>query len=217
MASSLPAPGRRDRQKFSRRLRILRAARRLFARRGFSQTAMEDVADSAKLAVGTIYNYFPSKTDLLLAIIGRETGSLLERGRALAGNPPDSPLAAMTALTELFVGDLLKGDRRLWRELFAAAITDPRSIGARMFEADRQLIALLAELIADFKQRGALAETLDETRAATVVYSVCFSLLTAYLIDDRMEPETIRSEIRRGIAIVLDGMRPSDPSGGELP
>ena len=44
---------------------------------------MEDVAARAGLAVGTIYNYFPSKSDLLLAIIRRETESLVARGQKI--------------------------------------------------------------------------------------------------------------------------------------
>jgi AcrR family transcriptional regulator len=214
MASSFTAspPGRRDRQKLERERRILRSAERLFARNGFAATAMENVATGAKLAVGTIYNYFPSKTDLLLAIIGRETNSVLRRGREVVDDAGSEPLAAIIALTDLFVDDLLSGDRRLWRELMAAAITNPSTIGARMFEADTQLIALLAESIERFKAAGTFAENLDASRAAIVIYSICFSLLTAYLIDDRLSAEVIRGEIHRAIAIAIEGLRPS-PTG----
>ena len=68
--------GRRDRQKQEREHRIVQAAGELFARKGYSDVAMEDVAARAGLAVGTIYNYFPSKSALLLAIVRRETESL---------------------------------------------------------------------------------------------------------------------------------------------
>ena len=73
--------GLRDRQKQQRERRIVKAAEKLFARKGYAEVAMEDVAASAGLAVGTIYNYFPSKSALLLAIVRSETESLLARGR----------------------------------------------------------------------------------------------------------------------------------------
>lgn len=201
------APGLRDRQKQQRAQRILRVAERLFARNGYAATAMENVAAGAKLAVGTIYNYFPSKTDLLLAIIGRETDSVLQRGREIIEKPGKEALETIIALTDLFVDDLLKGDRRLWRELMAAAITSPGSIGARLFEADTQLMALLAEVIARCKASGAFPDSLDEGRAATVIYSICFSMLMAYFIDDRLAAEVIRGEIHRGIEIAVNGLR----------
>ena len=65
--------GLRARQKQERERRILKAAEQLFARKGFAGVAMEDVAARAGLAVGTLYNYFPSKLALLLAILRRET------------------------------------------------------------------------------------------------------------------------------------------------
>ena len=74
MSSSLNTQplGLRDRQKLERERRIVRAVEKLFARKGYADVVMEDVAERAGLAVGTIYNYFPSKSALLLAIIRRE-------------------------------------------------------------------------------------------------------------------------------------------------
>src|ERR1700722_9080587 len=76
---SAPATGRRELQKHARERRILSAARRLFDRKGYAKTSMEDVADRAGLAVGTLYNYFHSKDHLLLGIMRREADGLLPR------------------------------------------------------------------------------------------------------------------------------------------
>ncbi len=51
---------------------IRRAAIRVFARKGFHRARAEEIAEEAGVAVGTIYNYFKSKEDLLLAIFQRE-------------------------------------------------------------------------------------------------------------------------------------------------
>ena len=63
---------------------------------------MEDVAARAGLAVGTIYNYFPSKSALLLAIVRRETESLLARGRKILDDPPRDPVAAVSRSPRFF-------------------------------------------------------------------------------------------------------------------
>ncbi len=52
--------------------RIRQIATRVFARKGFYGTRMKDIADEADVAVGTIYNYFRSKEDLLLSILEGE-------------------------------------------------------------------------------------------------------------------------------------------------
>jgi AcrR family transcriptional regulator len=51
------------------RTKILDASRKLFARRGFSETSMGDIARSAQVARATVYNNFDDKQDILAAII----------------------------------------------------------------------------------------------------------------------------------------------------
>jgi AcrR family transcriptional regulator len=51
------------------RTKIIEAARRLFARRGFSDTSVGDIARTAQVARATVYNNFDDKQDILAAII----------------------------------------------------------------------------------------------------------------------------------------------------
>ncbi len=51
---------------------IRNAAIRVFARKGFHTTRAEEIAEEAGIAVGTIYNYFESKSQILLSIFERE-------------------------------------------------------------------------------------------------------------------------------------------------
>ncbi|HEY5132444.1 MAG TPA: TetR/AcrR family transcriptional regulator [Candidatus Krumholzibacteriaceae bacterium] len=60
---------RKERERLSRQHDILRAARELFARNGFYDTTLDDIARHAEYGKGTIYNYFPSKEDLFFTII----------------------------------------------------------------------------------------------------------------------------------------------------
>lgn len=212
------SPGLRHRQKRERERRIVKAAERLFAKKGFAEVAMEDVAARAGLAVGTIYNYFPSKSALLLAIVKRESESLLARGRKILDDPPGDPVAAATAFTEIFLDDFTREDRRLWRELFGAAIADPAVVGKRLFEGDAQLVSQLASLLEQYRGNGMLASDIEPLPAATVLYGVCFTWMTAYLMNDQISDEMVRKEIRRGTAIAMRGLfARADAISGEEP
>ncbi len=204
-----PQPlGLRGRQKQERERRIVKAAKRLFASKGYAEVPMETVAARAGLAVGTIYNYFPSKSALLLAIVRSETKSLLARGRKILDEPPRDPVAAVSAFTEIFLEDFTRDDRRLWRELFGAAIAEPSTVGRRLFEADAQLVMQLASLLDRYQKDGVLASDVEPMPAATVLYSVCFTWMTAFLMDDSISAEMVRNEIRRGVAIAMRGLFP---------
>jgi AcrR family transcriptional regulator len=200
--------GLRDRQKQQRERRIVKAAQKLFARKGYAEVAMEDVSASAGLAVGTIYNYFQSKSALLLAIVKGETESLLARGKKILDDPPRDPVAAVCAFTEIFLDDFMRDDRRLWRELLGAAIAEPTTVGRRLFDGDAQLVSQLASLLEQYRSNGVLATEIEPLPAATVLYGVCFTWMTVYLMSDAIGAEMVRDEIRRGTAIAMRGLFP---------
>jgi AcrR family transcriptional regulator len=64
-------PSRRERRKQERQERILDAASAVFADKGYHRATVRDIATRADVADGTIYNYFDSKFDLLIAILAR--------------------------------------------------------------------------------------------------------------------------------------------------
>ncbi|WP_298352523.1 TetR/AcrR family transcriptional regulator [Rhodoblastus sp.] len=70
-------------------MRAIRAAALdLFAQKGFSATRLDDVAAAAGVAKGTIYLYFPSKQDLLEAIVASTIGATLTQvEQAIAASP----------------------------------------------------------------------------------------------------------------------------------
>jgi AcrR family transcriptional regulator len=62
-----PSRGRRERRTVETRERLFRAALDLFAKKGFTETTVEDITESADVGKGTFFNYFPSKDHILLA------------------------------------------------------------------------------------------------------------------------------------------------------
>lgn len=61
---------RRERHAAERRRLILENAARLFAEKGFHRTTTRDIAEAADVSEGTLYNYFVSKDEILLGIMG---------------------------------------------------------------------------------------------------------------------------------------------------
>jgi TetR/AcrR family fatty acid metabolism transcriptional regulator len=58
--------------------KIIRAATKVFARKGFFNARISDIAKEAKVADGTIYLYFNNKFDILLCVFDQEVGKLIE-------------------------------------------------------------------------------------------------------------------------------------------
>src|ERR1035438_2279696 len=64
---SLPHSTRRERRSAELRDRLFQAALQLFARKGYSETTVEDITNAADVGKGTFFNYFPSKEHILAA------------------------------------------------------------------------------------------------------------------------------------------------------
>lgn len=100
--------GTMTRSQTQRRRRIVQTAAALAVRGGVEAMQMRSVAERAGVALGTLYRYFPSKMDLVVAVVTEEL-DLLESG--IARRPPTAETAAGRA-----VDVLLRATRGLMRE-----------------------------------------------------------------------------------------------------
>jgi AcrR family transcriptional regulator len=62
----MTVPGLRERKKQKTKASIQREALRLFKRRGYDETTIEDIAAAAEISPSTFFNYFPTKEDVVL-------------------------------------------------------------------------------------------------------------------------------------------------------
>lgn len=67
--NALNQASRKERERRQHEEEILQAARELFARKGYYNTTLEEIAHHAQFGKGTIYNYFSSKEDLFYGIL----------------------------------------------------------------------------------------------------------------------------------------------------
>ncbi|MGX2998105.1 TetR/AcrR family transcriptional regulator [Streptomyces sp. JNUCC 64] len=72
--------------------RLLAAATRLFADRGYDRTSVQDIVEAAGVTKGALYHYFGSKEDLLQEIYARTLRLMQERLDAVASS--DAPVEA---------------------------------------------------------------------------------------------------------------------------
>src|ERR1051325_3510656 len=82
--------GRRETKKEATKKKILEVSLQLFQKMGFGRTTMRDIARKSGIALGTTYNYFPTKEHLALYFFERALEEVMERYRK--EEPSDAPL-----------------------------------------------------------------------------------------------------------------------------
>jgi AcrR family transcriptional regulator len=94
--TDLPVPHRR--RKEARPQELLDAALELFVQKGFAATRAEEIAQRAGVSKGTMYLYYPSKEELLKAVIAQHLSERISAGAALAAGFRGSSAALLRDL-----------------------------------------------------------------------------------------------------------------------
>jgi AcrR family transcriptional regulator len=72
-----------DEEQVRRRKEIFNASVHLFLSKGFNETSMREIAKAARIGKTTLYDYFPSKDDILLSFVEDELQTLTERAKEI--------------------------------------------------------------------------------------------------------------------------------------
>ena len=197
----------REKQKERREQSILTAAAELIELKGYNNTSIEEIAEKAEVGVGTVYNYFHSKSELFLALSRLWTIEILKRGQVVVDNPPKDPIEAVTSLfktySEVFISCHSKS---LLRELFAITFTEHVSYAEEQLKLDYTLISQVTELMKKYKSRGQLAYGVKPEDAAHLLYMASMTYLLLFIsIDDKTLESAIKA-IRQSVRLIFKGL-----------
>ncbi|MCR9255804.1 MAG: TetR/AcrR family transcriptional regulator [Alphaproteobacteria bacterium] len=152
------------------RIRLVGAARGLFATKGYAETSTPEIVQAAAVTRGALYHHYPDKAALFLAVVRAEAAEVaaeIERSSDSAGSPPDALLsgaeAYFTAMKKpgrtrilLLDGPAVLGAGEMARidgETGGGTLAE----GLRAVGMDAALIAPTAEMLSAGFDRAALA------------------------------------------------------------
>jgi len=128
-------PGLRERKKARTRAALQEHALRLFARQGYGETTIEQIAEAAEVSPATVYRYFPTKADLV--IYDDLDDRLIEAFRA---QPPElGALQAMRAAVSTGFRGLFGDALQVQRDRERLIRTEPELRSAMFDELTRTI------------------------------------------------------------------------------
>jgi AcrR family transcriptional regulator len=202
--------GLRERKKEQTRKLIAETARRLFSERGFERVTIAEIAEVADVAVQTVFNYFPTREDLVYWRLASFEGELLDAVRER--QPGQSALEAFQGFILAQQGLIGRTDPEAHAELlaFTRMITDSPALRAREGQILAGYTDALAELLAE--ETGAKPGDLRARVAASAMIGVHRSLIDysrkRILAGDTGPRLTrdIRAQARRAFELVEGGL-----------
>lgn len=105
MTTAVPRMGSRmDRKKEETRQKIIKTAESLFSQQGVAATSMEQIAQAADIAKGTLYAYFPVKEAIIVAFMQAAFQERSLRRTQQVRDLPDTPARMRLIFTDLLAG-----------------------------------------------------------------------------------------------------------------
>jgi TetR/AcrR family transcriptional regulator, fatty acid metabolism regulator protein len=186
-----------------KRRRILDAAIRVFAERGYHASRVGDIAEDAGVAHGLLYHYFASKDDVLKTIFVENWGQLVRRFREVeaSNEPADEKLAGIAKI-------LL----RTWRNDPALVTVMVREVARSQHIQDQvvevgEAFAIMQRVIEEGQAAGAFRPGIDARLASWVVYGGLEEVLTGWVLGQLpdSEADVARAE-RTAVEIAVRGL-----------
>ena len=184
------------------RERVLDAAAAVFAECGYDGARMAQIARAADLSVGAIYNHYPSKAELLAAVVERHSADDL--ARLLADDRPAGVLDLIAARGETL--DQGPPEAPLLAEMILAARRDPEVAEILLREtAGRE--GLMADIVRFGQSAGDVVADVDPA----VVARFCLMLGLGSLMVRALDlPSTDSDAWASFINRLVDGFRPKE-------
>ena len=189
--------GLRERQKADREKRILQAAVTRFRADGYRAVRIEDLAEAAEVSVGTVYNYYRTKGDILIATVTMEVEEVLAEGEAVIAAPPADVAEAVLRLVFGYYDHSLEYlSKEMWRRAMALAIEAPETPnGRRYLELDRRLAGQVTALLRTLQARGALRGDVDPAAFGQLVFNDLNMEFIEFVKDDAMTLADLRARL----------------------
>jgi AcrR family transcriptional regulator len=196
----MPEPsmaGLRERQKADRERRILSAAVTQFRAKSYKNVRIEDLAEKAEVSVGTVYNYYHTKGDILIAAVAMEVEEVLDVGEAILDDPPGMVEEALLALIfQYYDHSLHYLSKEMWRTAMALSIEDPQTPNGRRYtELDQRLAAQVTRLVAALQASGRVAGWVDPQSTGRLIFNNLNMMFIEFVKDDTMTLETLRTSV----------------------
>jgi AcrR family transcriptional regulator len=160
---------------------ILDAAVRVFARRGFTQCRVSDIADEAGVAYGLVYHYFRSKDEVLNTLFLERWNVMLEVIRDLdrqdmAGR---DKLYAITS----FIVDSYRHDPDLMKVIIVEVTRAANSFGRTHLRTITEAYDLIAGIVERAQTDGTFKSTVSPRFAAMAFYGAIEQVLTGWIFE----------------------------------
>lgn len=192
--------------KEQKRIKIIEAAVRVFARMGFANTKMLNIAQAAGIGKGTIYEYFKSKDELFIAAFNafvKEMDRLISRRVIRIEDPEQKMRAYFDGWTDLLETDFMEF-AEICLDMWAEGMRKERAGTSTLLnDMYREYRTLIIKILEDGIRQGRF-KPINTTITASIIIGTLDGLLLQWVMDRNIYH--MREAIKQLSDIIIDGL-----------
>src|SRR6059058_3083929 len=119
----------------ARRRQLLAAAQEVFVAQGYHAAAMDEIAERAGVSKPVLYQHFPGKLDLYLALLDESASELVERVRQALNSTTDNALRVRRSIEAYF--DFVDDDNGAYQLVFESDLRNEPAVRDRLDRSTR--------------------------------------------------------------------------------
>ena len=147
-APQTPASGKGVRlPRRARRTQLLSAALEVFVAQGYHAAAMDDIAERAGVSKPVLYQHFPGKLDLYLALLDESCDTIISSAARALESTDDNKLRVTAAMHAFYA--YVASAEGAFRLVFESDLTNEPAVRARVDRVTIECAKLIAHVIAD--------------------------------------------------------------------
>jgi AcrR family transcriptional regulator len=190
-----------------RRLEILDAAQRCFARAGFHGASMQEICAQAGMSPGNLYRYFPSKEALIAGICERNRTEAAESFLAVDRAP--GFFEGLAALAHYHLVERPEVEADLCAEIMAESRRNPE-MARLQIELERDIKTRLVDMLRRAAGRSEISGEVDLDAAATVLMVLGDGMSWRRACDPSFKAQAVLPHVLHMVQCLL--MHPPTPS-----
>nr|WP_203596886.1 TetR/AcrR family transcriptional regulator [Actinomadura bangladeshensis] len=133
--------------RLARRRQLLGAAQEVFVAQGYHAAAMDEIAERAGVSKPVLYQHFPGKLELYLALLDEHAENLVKIVREALESTTDNKLRVQASMQAFY--DFVAGDGEAYRLVFESDLRNVAPVRARVDRANQQCAEMIAQVIAE--------------------------------------------------------------------
>ena len=131
----------------ARRTQLLGAALEVFVAQGYHSAAMDDIADRAGVSKPVLYQHFPGKLDLYLALLDQSCDEIIQATARALESTEDNKQRVAATMSAFY--EYVASEAGAFRLVFESDLTNEPDVRTRVDRVTTECAALIAPLIRD--------------------------------------------------------------------